>query len=401
MRLLSFPPRSAICAIVMLVMLVPGAYLQPVTAQAPANRFMWALDPSFGDGGIVTHYWGQVYDWRASTFSLGDGGFILYLEYDIPGRGRQHVSWNGRYTRSGQLIAEQDPLFNMLAARQSTHKLLMWRDDARQRRELMRLNPDLTADWSFRQDQSLYPSAYGCCAVVQQDDKILVFTDEGMLRRLNPDGALDSTFRDDVGPFKNIVSIYSLPNRAFVVQETETTSGDCSTHLYSSIGVHLALINHASIGENSTDDCRLPATFAGYPDGSFLRANSTTIYRVRADGTPDTDFGDGGHLRVGQDTGTYYSVPLVVQPDGGFIVVAADSDTHNWPHYFLKRYSVDGALDQTYMNGVLPVPAWAGRPQLLPDGTLLVLGNNPPYFALLRLRLVPVRASMFLPQVSK
>src|SRR5690349_2002608 len=107
MRLCSIPRRSAFCAILMIGMLVLGAYRQPVAAQAPANRFMWALDPSFGDGGTFTQYWGQLYNWSASTFSLGDGGFILYLEYEILGRGFQHESWNGRYTQSGQLIAEQ------------------------------------------------------------------------------------------------------------------------------------------------------------------------------------------------------------------------------------------------------------------------------------------------------
>lgn len=115
---------------------------------------------------------------------------------------------------------------------------------------------------------------------------------------------------------------------------------------------------------------------AGYFYYNNYQSASTFVTRLKADGTPDSSFGNRS-IRTGNFGGARdFCFPLLIQPDGK-TVLAGSSDSR----FGLSRYTAAGSLDvQFNSNGkstaAIPNASYAGirYMEMEADGRLLVAG---------------------------
>jgi uncharacterized delta-60 repeat protein len=131
------------------------------------------------------------------------------------------------------------------------------------------------------------------------------------------------------------------------------------------------------------------AAIAVQPDGKILITASMdfrdspgfVLERVRADGTSDGAFGDGGSVWT-QFAGGATSSALALQPDGR-IVVAGQSGPGQpeSADFALARYLSDGSLDDSFSGDGLVTTDLTGRVTdvlVQPDGRIVVAGYGYP-----------------------
>jgi uncharacterized delta-60 repeat protein len=110
--------------------------------------------------------------------------------------------------------------------------------------------------------------------------------------------------------------------------------------------------------------------------GGFYEAGTHTIRRLHADGTPDASFGNGGAIQP--DAVTRLS-DIVLQPDGGLIVVGARDSSTSSGVIVVARHLANGSPDPAFgSNGIteLPVDTPYPRPAVAVQGAELVVTHG-------------------------
>lgn len=188
-------------------------------------------------------------------------------------------------------------------------------------------------------DMPQYPSAIIAHASVQADGKIVVGghaggEQTGFLARLEADGsALDPGF--------NSGNVFFTPPAegagemgASVQNVTVLPDGKILALQASFLTALAPLVHRVDQAANPADNIALASLLDTSASPKNMPATATTLWRFRADGTPDTQFGQGGSVTVRPDS-TYFDLmhDMAVQPDGKYLVLgrtisAAESTNH-------------------------------------------------------------------------
>jgi uncharacterized delta-60 repeat protein len=170
--------------------------------------------------------------------------------------------------------------------------------------------------------------------------------------RYLPNGNLDSTFngngtvRGDLGGAELPHAVSIQPDGKIVVAgvtSTDRNSGfvaryRSSGHLDGSFGTDGSVLIELGTSDEST-------AIGLQADGKIVVAGRTTdaatLARLRSDGAPDTDFGDGGSVRIEFPTGEVgasFVEALAIQPRDGRVVVAGFNGVFQRSDFALARY---------------------------------------------------------------
>jgi uncharacterized delta-60 repeat protein len=378
-----------------------------------------ALDPSFGDGGIVVT---EVPGTGADCLALQEDGYLVVGGDMYVNQGYAFAF--ARYAPDGSL----DPSFGndglafveppspdrsaeiLDVAIDGQGRIVgsgeAHNDDQGDFFAVVRLLPDGTPDATFGEDgiARTYAGDTAQGMAIQPDNRIVVTgsTWDGasriVLARFLPDGALDPAFGDggivvsepEMGSLsaRDVVlrpdgkiavtgneSVLDDDDRGFVAQYEQDGSLDLSFGM-------------KGITSEGLDAWWLSG-MALQPDGSLVVTGSTSSIgysgyyfmgiataRFTPEGEPDPGFGDDGRVvTYGVGHGEDRATAAVMTPEGSFIV-AGYSEEYGCA---LARYTPDGALDLDYgTGGVASIPGCAGSWEdvaLLDDGSALTIRN--------------------------
>jgi uncharacterized delta-60 repeat protein len=302
--------------------------LAGVAGAAPGD-----LDPSFGDGGIVT-----------ITFSDSDEAAALAVQPDgkivVAGFARVQRSAIVRYNADGTL----DPTFD--------------------------------GDGIVRPDLDFFPNALA----VQADGKLVVagllYRRNGVfgLLRLNGDGSLDASFGRGGVAATPVGRQLSVPNALIVQADGKLVAAGYSWKKGTgSSGIALARLDTDGrldrtfsgdgklVTKMSREDARAEA-LALQADGKLVAAGWTgtpgispvrlALARYHADGKLDNSFSGDGKLTMSIGGSADYARALVVQADGKLVAAGETSD-----RFALVRYGPDGTLDPSFgEDGIVITP---------------------------------------------
>jgi uncharacterized delta-60 repeat protein len=104
------------------------------------------------------------------------------------------------------------------------------------------------------------------------------------------------------------------------------------------------------------------------------------VSRFNANGTPDTDFGTQGHGIVAVPAKDYIVNAIAIEPDGKILTAGVTSTSPSTSKTTLARYLPNGTLDLTFAQdgiGIVPLGPLANQPEsmLLLDGKIIVAGS--------------------------
>ncbi|WP_268944828.1 M10 family metallopeptidase C-terminal domain-containing protein [Pseudomonas sp. KNUC1026] len=262
---------------------------------------------------------------------------------------------------------------------------------------LMRLNADGTLDSSFAQGGVSVIGARvdddaGNFITVQPDGKIITSLDTGLVQRLNVDGSLDTSFGAGTGKVKldNWGSFYGAAAIGVGDQGslylTTLTGADTLTvtRLNADGSLDTAYGDGGTRAFSATHFGGLYATSLVMPDGSVLFGGdwsaadkyAYSLVHVKADGSLDTAFGDGGKLVFDKALGLDAYSTSTAQPDGKILVTGQGDHP-------LLRLNSDGSLDTGFGKGGYALlgseqPVYyadsAKAVTVLEDGKILVTG---------------------------
>jgi uncharacterized delta-60 repeat protein len=219
--------------------------------------------------------------------------------------------------------------------------------------------------------------------------------------RYNPNGSLDTTFNgtgkftsSDGGVETTAQAIAVLPDNKFLVAGygggavKGTVPYKALLYKFSETGLDSTFFNAGEV------IIQLPAgniwsySVVVLPDGKIITGGqvftdsawSLSLFRYKADGTPDSSFGSNGLLTV-VDGSLNEAVDVLAQPDGKIIAVTTVG-TAPQRDFAVLRFNSDGAPDALFgTNGkvftaVSPGFDVAMAGALQPDGKILVAGYS-------------------------
>jgi uncharacterized delta-60 repeat protein len=378
----------ALCALVLfpLSTVVVGptrAAAQEVEPQAAAG----SLDPSFGNGGIVTtDFFGRV-DEPAAVAVQPDGKIVVAgIAFASDQNGYDFAV--ARYNHDGSL----DSSFGS--------------------------GGKVTTDFFQHND-------YAFSMALQPDGKIVVVGEAVMTStktfaaaaRYNPDGSLDVGFGtggkatlDFGGGFGEATAVALQSDGkiaiAGVFRNLEATFESLLlARLNSSGAVDAGFGNGGMITAPAVKSFNVPFGVATQPGGKIVVSGYSsdlsvasrvfTVLRFNASGTPDVSFGAGGFVTTsffGQgDLGSN----VLLLADGRIVVAGTANDTQGVGNFGLARYNADGTLDSTFGSGGKAATAFSGGKAaaswaaLQADGKIVLAGefvdgSNTPAIALAR-----------------
>jgi uncharacterized delta-60 repeat protein len=392
----------------------------------PAWAADGALDPTFGNGGILTTDIGGNDDLGLDVEVQPDGRIIIagtssnldgtdndfgLVRYNPDGSsdttfdadGRLTTSFGDRHDQASAIALQADG--KIIAAGHANNGNDV--DFA-----LARYNADGTLDSTFDLDGKVTTAVspyddYGEDIVLQSDGKILmtgfisspVNINGFVLVRYNADGSLDGTFgdegiaRSDFGCVAWGQALTLQPDGKIIV--AGSTCGTDSTDF------GLARFNNDGSPDTTFDQDGIVTTDFGniydrvnavalQPDGrivlaghSFTDPNVTidvALARYNSDGSLDTSFDEDG--KVTTDLGGWRDVgnALALQPDGRILVAGEQWQQEGGTVDFaLARYNSDGSLDPAFdTDGIVITDIssgdYAAGLALQPDGRILVAG---------------------------
>lgn len=237
-----------------------------------------------------------------------------------------------------------------------------------------RLNPDGTIDHTFRQET--------------QGTEILLVLPDGKLVvggtdvwRLNPDGSIDKSFKS---PSPVMSQAYAA---ALQTDGKLVIAGDSVVRLNAD-GSRDAGFSAVSVSFSERGNAAATA-LALQPDGKIVIGGSFTainaiprngIARLNPDGSLDTTFATGRGLNVatvpiGLRRLAYSSLALL--SDGKLIVGGSSTAVDGVPRNGIARLNADGSLDHTFDpgSGVAGSHGSVWSIALQPDGQILIAGN--------------------------
>lgn len=328
---------------------------------APALAAPGDLDPSFGNGGVVTT------DWSAND-SIED--IAIYP------LGSPHA---GKIVAVGEVAT---------ATKSQTFGVA-------------RYNPDGTLDAAFGTDglaSAVFDSGFGSRAfsvALQDDDKIVlagnvIDTDpQGVgndfgLARFNSDGSLDGGFgrggmvRTDFASHDDVASgiaiqsdgkivavgqadelVGSSPRGRFAVARYNADgSPDIAFGLTDSLTLGGKVITRFPESGSSRCSCGGGTDVKLQPDGKIIAAGSWdlqfALVRYRSDGSLDQSFGAQGRVTTnfdGDNRGGENINAIALQDDGKIVATGTYSGVGPTIAFALARYNPDGSLDPTFGSG--------------------------------------------------
>jgi uncharacterized delta-60 repeat protein len=363
------------------------------------------LDPAFGVGGkVLTDFGGDA--WAFSSVLQPDGKIVVAGSAPVAGTGRDFAltrynvngspdttfgpDHNGKVTID---IAGEDDGPRGLA-QQADGKLVAvgYAGVGTQNRiALVRYNADGTLDTSFGEGGKVTtslggPNDFGLGVVLQPNGKMVVLggtlAQGCALLRYNVDGSLDTSFGNSGKVFAgaglsaiafqndgNLVaagSDYSSTNLEFFL-----TRFNADGSLDTNFGNGGKVLTGFDGGLGSFDqvfglvvqsDGKLVA--AGYAE--IEPATDFALVRYNADGSLDTSFGNGGKVTTDFGGGDNHAHALVLQPGTGTedvkIVVAGSAVVGGEDEFALARYNADGKLDPSFGAGGTITTNFAGGP---------------------------------------
>jgi uncharacterized delta-60 repeat protein len=369
-----------------------------------------ALDPYFGNGGIVTTSVSiaanpdNVNEYARSMVIQSDGKIIVVGDGD-PGcyyiaRYNTNGSLDTDFGVDGQIITESPA---KVVALQSDGKILVagtWTNGGAVNGDfsIVRYNPDGTLDLSFGSGGKVLTdiasnSVDAVAAItVQADGKILLSggsSGSGVLVRYNTDGTLDTGFASQGKLVTSAcTSIYFLS-----VQSSGTIVACGGTHLlhYDADGTlqsdSTLTIDFVVTAVSIQSDGKIVA--AGYKLVNGL-PNCFALARYNTDGSLDTTFDGDGEVTT-TFSGYAYAYSMAIQSDGKIVVAGsvANGSSPTSSDFALARYNADGSLDTTFdADGKLTANLGGmdyGRSVILqPDGRIVVAGYAMNDFAVAR-----------------
>ena len=234
------------------------------------------------------------------------------------------------------------------------------------RNRIARLNTDGSLDTTFQNGMSGASSTVLAVAV-QEDGRVLIggvgydastMTVNGVRRdgiaRLNPDGSLDTTFRNGMsGVNSNVNSIaVQADGRVLLVGNFSTINGVHRGYLarLNTDGSLDTTFQNGMSGANSTvGSVAVQADGKVLVGGDFTSINGITrihLARLNADGSVDTTFQDG---MSGPNS---YVPTMAVQSDGKVVIGGYFTIVNGVSRNRIARLNTDGSLDTTFQNGM-------------------------------------------------
>jgi uncharacterized delta-60 repeat protein len=392
---------------------------------SPAQAADGSLDPTFGNGGIVTTDIGGNDDLGMTVEVQPDGRIIVAGTSSNPD-GTDRDFGLARYNPDGSPdttfdadgiittdFGNRDDLASAIAL-QADGKIIA-AGHAHTGTDvdfaLARYNADGSLDTTFDLDGKVTTSVspyddYGGDIVLQPDGKILmtgfisspVNINGFVLVRYNPDGSLDRTFGDEGmtgNDFNCPASGQALtlqPDGKIIVAGSTcgTDSTDFGLARYNSDGSPDTTFDQDGIVTtdfgNSYDSGEAVAV---QPDGRIVLAGHSytepevnivfALARYNIDGSLDTTFDEDG--KVTTDLGGWRDSghDLVLQPDGKIVVAEEQWQEGGTVDFALARYNRDGSLDPAFdTDGIVTSDFspgdYATAVALQADGRILVAG---------------------------
>jgi uncharacterized delta-60 repeat protein len=219
---------------------------------------------------------------------------------------------------------------------------------------IARVNPDGALDTSFQTVIGGYGS--GSKVIVLPDNKFFVsgsFNYTGgvtrrYLAKFNPDGTVDTTFNQTV--LNSSPNFEVFPDGKVLVYRPETLY-----KLFADGTVEFSLP-----GINNVSDMQT------LPDGRFLLSRNNSIERYNANGTLDSSFA------VFTNETTY---DIALQPDGKIIIAGNFSQVNLAARSKIARINTDGTLDTSFNSPAGGINSVVFTVVLQPDGKMLIAGN--------------------------
>jgi uncharacterized delta-60 repeat protein len=384
------------------------------------------LDPTFGNGGIVTTDFGNSNDSAEEVVVQPDGKIVVAgtrgqdfgaARYNADGSldatfGTGGLVFTDLFGNSFELARamalQPDGKIVIVGQTQSSLGNPTDQDFA-----LLRYNSDGTVDTTFgtngrvRTDFGAGNLESALSVAIDSQGRIVAaghttapnLSRDFAVARYNPDGTLDTTFDGD----GRVISI-SATNFDGAVDVAIQADDRIVALGFLSLGV----VNFAAVRYNT--DGSLDTTFGGtgivtatfggnthdptavvvQPDGKVLAVGSTftnepnnrdfALVRFNADGSPDVSFGIGGQVTTNFDSVDHIA-DVALQHDGR-IVVTGRSNGFSGVVWALSRYEADGTLDVSFGVGGLVTTFINGEVELAKgiaiqaDGKILVAGQT-------------------------
>ncbi len=324
-------------------------------APAASARLRGELDPSFGDGGRVLFGFGPTYanSGYSAVARQPDGSLIF---------AGQTESLQGKYIERAVLV--------------------------------QRRLPDGRLDPSFHQvvDEDGSFSLTGLAAQPDGDVLYTIGGDYGgEVRRLNPDGTLDTSYGKRGGAAVPLRPLFLAvdPEGRTVVAGTAGIGGNCHACLPTPVVAVARLLPSGALDKSFGKGGALLTTApgGGYgqavglalgADGSIFVAGEKNLFGVTASGAPNLAFGHEGTLAVDGTLGA------LTETTAGNLVVATTSATYccnDRSAFVLHAYRPDGSPDPDWGNeGTLALQvADVDVPSALapgPGGTVMLAGET-------------------------
>ena len=369
-----------------------------------ARRLLSAgqLDPTFGNGGIVTD---NTLPGASAVVVQSDGkvveasqflGHISVARFNADGSPDKSFGYFGRLTSDVAGVTKVADL-----ALQSDGKIVIAFSEANGDFLLTRYNPNGSLDTTFNHT-GVVTTDFGA----DEEATALTLTANGQivaagnstisgrpfsqlaLARYNPDGTLDATFGNngevlsgDVGHSYEISDVAVGPDQKVVVVGV----------LVGRFGMGESFLvlrfNPNGSADGTTFDLppRVSQPPLGYnavaiqSDGKIVAAGepNAPLVRYNTNGTLDGSFGNAGEIDtvVGPNVSPVAFRDVLLQPDGK--IVAAGSFSTPEPHnFFLARYQTNGTPDPTFGTNGSVVGDQLARIAMGPGGTIVAVGGS-------------------------
>jgi uncharacterized delta-60 repeat protein len=350
-----------------------------------------ALDPSFGEGGLVLTDFGQSYDWAYALAVQPDGKIVVGGVSNASGsrdfalaRYNPDGSLDRWFGQNGRVVSELRPLTT-----DTVHGLA--------------LQPDgkiVAAGMTFDEKVSLGPQS------------------DFMLARYDPDGRLDPTFGiagvliTDFGgrSYDELHALALQPDGKLVVAGYSNSGGGPGV-LYGADNLALARYTPSGLlddtfghgGKVTVDAWSLDEELravAVAPDGRIVAAGfrngekggDFVVLRLNPDGVLDPTFGLTFPGYTVTDLGTHAErlTSLALASDGRIVAGGVVARDHH-ADFAVARYDADGRLDPSFGRDGLVTVDFEGREDrvqglaLQRDGKIVAVGLSEHDFALARL----------------
>lgn len=240
------------------------------------------------------------------------------------------------------------------------------------RNDIARLNPDGSLDTTF--NPTMINGGEITSLALQPDGKILVGGDFVLagdvspycIARLNPDGALDTSF-------KHIAAYYHPTIYSMILQpDGKIVLGGDFRRFDGSPAFHVERLK--SDGSNDSTFQIDPVAYSGsalalQPDGKLLLPGANgKVYRLNPDGSIDTSFKSGSGVND-------MVLTMAVQADGKVLLGGLFTTIDGVACNYIARLNADGSRDVAF-NSARGVDEYVTFLLPQPDGKVLLAGND-------------------------